>query len=244
MDQYYLLRRKFFSSLQNALLYTQPTQLFIRFRGSLGGATITKINLTGKQFSIKRGKKQLIFFVDGKQCYIYKSKWTDSPNYKIWAVEYYRITDDNRMFIATTGFPNPWDGDYTGPDDPRLPEPYQTFLRSANGEHFVEITFPGRIPIIKSNERTKNATYLHEWNILKKEETMEHDTSFFDSIYNGKLFSITHAANLNKEAKKKKLEELKKEIEEIPAYKTNTDKSFVSTANNILKKINEALSQN
>ena len=71
---------------------------------------------------------------------------------------------------------------------------------------------------------------------------MERDTRFFGSIYNGKLHSITNSVNLSEKEKKEKLTELRKEIEEIPAYKAKTDQSFVITADKILKKIDEALS--
>lgn len=72
---------------------------------------------------------------------------------------------------------------------------------------------------------------------------MERDTCFFDSIYRGKLYSITKATNLSEKRKKEKLAELKKEIEEIHAYKIKADESFIFTVNNILKKISDELAK-
>jgi len=70
---------------------------------------------------------------------------------------------------------------------------------------------------------------------------MTDTTKFFDSIYNSRLYSIVNSKDLKTEQKKEKLNELKKEIEEIPTYKAGKDKSFIQSANEILKKIEEEL---
>lgn len=70
---------------------------------------------------------------------------------------------------------------------------------------------------------------------------MTKETSFFDSIYNSKFYSIMNSVNIEKTQRREKLVELQKEIEGTPAYKSGEDKSFMISANTLLKKIKEAL---
>lgn len=167
MEQYQLLRRLLASSIQNAFSYAAPIHLFVRLKGSRGGTTIINIDLTGKNFSIKRGKGKFIFLINGTQCYVYKRLRYAYDLHTSWTAAYRRLTHKGTMFFAAAGFPNDRD-EYSSPNDTRLLEPYETVLRTCNGEHLVEITFPGKIPVTFSKERTKDTAYLHEWIIKKK----------------------------------------------------------------------------
>jgi len=164
MEQYQLLKRSFFSSLQKALSYSAPTMIFVRLMGSRGGNTILREELKNKKLEIKQEEKKLLFLIDGKQCFAYEYIYDDS--YKSWGVAYERIVD-GRKFISQTGFPNLYDK-YSGPNDPRLPEPDETILRSCNGKYLVEITILGKIPIERSKYKTKGTAYLHEWIVKQK----------------------------------------------------------------------------
>ncbi|MFA5871050.1 MAG: hypothetical protein WC842_04190 [Candidatus Paceibacterota bacterium] len=45
MEQYQLLKRSFFSSLQKVLSHSSPTMIFVRFMGSRGGNTVLRMSI-------------------------------------------------------------------------------------------------------------------------------------------------------------------------------------------------------
>jgi len=166
MEQYQLFQKNYFSSLQNAFSHADPVRFFVRFMGSRGGQIVLDENIKGKKLKVKKNGTALIFLLDDVVFYEYKKIFTD--NNKSWSIAYRRLID-GQLFLPRTGLPNPYDGDYTGPDDPRLPEPYEIMLRSSNSEHLVEIYFDKRIPIIRSEYSTKGTAFLHEWIIKPKQ---------------------------------------------------------------------------
>jgi hypothetical protein len=165
MEQYQLFQKNYFSSLKHALSHADPVWFFVRFMGSRGGKIVIDEDIKNRKLKIKKQNTTLIFLLDNTIFYEYKK----SDGNESWSIQYQRLIEGH-LFLPRTGLPNPWDGDYTGPNDPRLPEPHETKLRSCNGEHLIEIGFNKKIPIVQSKTLTKDTAFLHEWIITPKEK--------------------------------------------------------------------------
>lgn len=156
MEQYEIEHRLFFQCIEKAVAQFNPECIFIRFVGSRGGEIIVSENLNGKKLSVLKKRNGLSIVINGAEKFFYETSDKLVPGKK-WAVAYERRRFDSKYpLLAKTGvihyahcaYPNPYES-YTGPDDPNLPPIYKTILRSANLCHFIEITFPGKIPIKK-----------------------------------------------------------------------------------------------
>jgi len=127
------------TSLQNALKYFIPAHIFVRDWSTRGGKVLLSESLEGKKLTFKEIKMGLLFFIDGKNVFLFESvgkKW-----HKEWSVEYEheQLINGKRVLMHHNNNENP--------NDPNFPEPKRTILRSGNGLHLIEMTFDGKIPI-------------------------------------------------------------------------------------------------
>ena len=161
MEQYEIPPQGCNKVIQLALKYFEPERLFIRSTHeptSCRGKTKVNEILTGKKMKVKYSHSGFEFFINGKSYFLFKfSKTSAIPNFtwgKKWSLAYERFKYKSGTpvrWYASTGYPYPGEI-YVGPDDPRLPEVESTMLRSVNDGHLAEITFGGKIPIIKTGK--------------------------------------------------------------------------------------------
>lgn len=156
MEQYEIEHQFFFRSIKKAVTHFKPEHVYIRFVGSKGGEIIVSENLKGEKLSILGKRNGLSISIDGKEKFLYDTSH-QLVSGKKWAVAYERRRFDSKdpalakigiLHYGHCAYPNPYEP-YTGPDDPNLPPVYKTTLRSANLCHYIDITFPGKIPIKK-----------------------------------------------------------------------------------------------
>ena len=162
MEQYEIPPRSCNKIIQTAIKFFEPEHLFIRLVGSNGGAIQVAEKLHGKKLEVRYSKIGFEFFIDGKSHFLFEfSTFPALPRYtwgKEWALAYKRFTRSKGfpavdvICTASTGYPYPG-AIYTGPDDPRLPEPRSTMLRCCNYGYLAEITFKGKIPIVKTGTK-------------------------------------------------------------------------------------------
>ena len=166
MEQYEIPARSCNVTLQTALRYCKPERIFIRYVGSRGGETVIDENLIGKTLELTETIDGFEIRINGDKKFLF-GFWKDDRLKiwwgKSWAVAYKRIDKDGRMIMAHACYPNPYDP-YDGPDDPRLPNPVETHLRAVNRTQYIEILFPGKIPIKRSYVMIKSANW-HYWTI-------------------------------------------------------------------------------
>jgi hypothetical protein len=119
-----------------------------------------------KRLALKQGRNGLRIIIDRKVVFSYffpRSRDLRSG----WALAYYREYKDGRMHVAVTGYPNLQEPQYSGPEDPKLPEVKRTIFRSAaNGKQLIEITFAGKIPIRRTDRLAfPPSKDFHYWEI-------------------------------------------------------------------------------
>jgi hypothetical protein len=159
MEQYEIPPNVCNRTIQAAIQYFEPEYLFIRWVGSMGGEVEVSEGLKGKKLNVRYLKMGFEFSIDSVSRFLFKFSTSPAiPRYtfgKKWALAYERFTKSGTIdviWMASTGYP--YSGEiYTGPDDPRLPEPRSTMLRCANDSHLAEITFKGKIPIVKTGQK-------------------------------------------------------------------------------------------
>jgi hypothetical protein len=159
MEQYEISPRTCNKVIQAAIQYFEPEFLFVRWVGSEGGKIEVAERLQGKRLDVRHLKSGFEFLIDGVSRFLFK--FSTSPALprctlgKRWSFAYERFAKRGAVDViwtASTGYPY-LGAIYTGPDDPRLPEPRSTVLRSVNDTHLAELTFKGKIPIMKTGQK-------------------------------------------------------------------------------------------
>lgn len=159
MEQYEIPPSRYRLILRDALKYFKAEYVYIRLVGSKGGTVKISEDIRQKSLTLKQSKKGLKIIIDGKEKFLFET-WSikkDNLSGKRWSIAFYREDSKGRMHHASTGYPNGLEP-YTGPDDPKLPEAKQTIFRAVNHDHFIEITFSGKIPIRRLNKLVINTT--------------------------------------------------------------------------------------
>lgn len=163
MEQYEIPVRSCNVTLQTVLRNCKPKYIFIRWTGSRGGGIVLDEDLTDKTLELVKTADGFEIRINGDKKFLFEFKKDDRIKMwwgKRWSIAYKRIDEDGRMVIAHACYPNPYDP-YDGPDDSRLPNPVETHLRAVNLTHYIEISFPGKIPIKRSYVMIKRANWYY-----------------------------------------------------------------------------------
>ena len=170
MEQYEICPSRFWQEISKALEYFVPSHILIRQIGSQGGKTRVREELTEKRLTIVKPKQDLHIMIDGLERFIFEADQHVTSRCKgllKWSVAYERIYPPTpecplgRMHHAGTGYPNP--------NDSSLPPITETILRCGNETHFMQITFPGKIPITRTHQPTKKRCWAY-WKIIAPEK--------------------------------------------------------------------------
>jgi hypothetical protein len=168
MEQYELPPQKCYDMLTWALKNFAAESVYIRLVGSRGGTVKVNEPLERKRLSIKRRRDGLQILINSKEVFLFKTtsiRKNSRISGKCWAIAYFRVDKQNRMHYASTGYPNLREPQYTGPDDPKLPEVKKTIFRAVNLDHLIEIVFSGKIPIKRTNILACGVKDWYYWEI-------------------------------------------------------------------------------
>lgn len=137
MEQYEILPGSCLRDVRKLLSQQRPVAIFIRRRGSMGGAIILNQDLSNASFAIKKRGSALIIVIDGKEVFEYQLD--EITKGKIFTCAYTRVgTDGGRAMYS---------GPLPDPNDSQLPPVKESTLRSANKGYLMEITFLGKIAL-------------------------------------------------------------------------------------------------
>mgnify|MGYP001558278754 FL=1 len=167
MEQYEIPPGRYHQTLCYALKHFTAEHIFIRLVGHKGGGMKVAENVLRKKLKLKLCKDGLRIIIDEEERFLFRTtsvKRDTRISGKCWSIAFFRIDEQGRQHYGSTGYPNSVDP-YTGPDDPRLPKVKQTIFRAVNRDHFVEITFLGKIPIRCLNKLVFNTPCWYYWEI-------------------------------------------------------------------------------
>ena len=168
MEQYEIPPRRYHKILCDALKYFKAEYVYVRLVGSKGGTVKLAEDIRQKSLTLKQSRKGLRIIIDGKDKFLFETETWSVKKGKLsgkrWSIAFYRENEKGVMHFGCTGYPNCQEP-YTGPDDPRLPKVKQTIFRTVNHNHFIEITFSGKIPICRLNKLVNNIMGWHYWDL-------------------------------------------------------------------------------
>ena len=123
-------------------------------------------SLEGKSFAVHRRVEGLIFLIDGIERYcLTMSRKEIKEAGRDWSLKYERFKRDGRLNMAIGGYENP--------DDPALPKVHRSMLhmakRFSGGSVYIEITFPGKIPIRKLWPILPGVDWWRYWEVVLPE---------------------------------------------------------------------------
>ncbi len=127
-----------FDNLRFCLDNYNPSFLFIRLVGSMGGTVKVREQLKGRELDFVKNDSGLYMLVDSNEVFHFPLRVYDEG----FSVAYERIgtyeDGSPRMIYLSTGI---------DPDDPELPEPRKTTLITDLDDHLMKIDFKGKIPL-------------------------------------------------------------------------------------------------
>jgi len=151
MEQYWMPKKLDLKNLRLCIDNYKPDSIFIRLVGSMGGTHKVDMSLVRKKLDFVKDKAGLHMIVSGKEVFYFPLK----DYVKGFSLAYERFWPDGRWCIDSHG---------KDPDNPILPKPKRSFLRTVLDDHLMEIYFKGKI-----------ALKFHSW---------------FDSSHTWKLYTI------------------------------------------------------
>lgn len=123
-----------FKNLRKCLDNYKAESIYIRLVGSSGGTVKANEKLESKTLDFKKNKSGLHMLIDDLEVFYFPLK-----DYKKgFSLDYERMDEKHRMVMLSTGI---------DPDDPNLPEPTRSILRTVLDYHLMEIYFEGKIPL-------------------------------------------------------------------------------------------------
>ena len=174
MEQYEILPGTWYKSLRYALKHFHADRILLRTTGPVAGTVIVGERLDGKWMDLTKTEEGLLIEINGQKRGVFnvkKSRHIKPLDGKSWALAYERISDDNLLFYASSGFPNSIEK-YAGPDDSRLPKVRTTMFRAVNMSQYIEVAFIGKIPILPTQRLvTKNFPDWYYWEINETKTT-------------------------------------------------------------------------
>lgn len=131
-----------FENLRICLDNYEPIQLYIRDCGGTNpdgsyrfqGMQKVNVTLEDKTLDFRKDSSGLYMLIDKNEVFHFPLR----DYYKGFSLAYERRYEDGRYVMLQTGF---------DPDDPNLPEPKRSFLRTVIDGHQMEIFFQGKIPL-------------------------------------------------------------------------------------------------
>ncbi|MDP2925382.1 MAG: hypothetical protein Q8N99_03355 [Nanoarchaeota archaeon] len=134
MEQYWMPKKLDFKNLRKCLDNYKAESIYIRLVGSSGGTVKVDEGLESKTLDFKKNKSGLHMLIDDLEVFHFPLK-----DYgKGFSLGYERIDEKHRMVMLSTGI---------DPDDPDLPEPTRSILRTVLDYHLMEIYFEGKISL-------------------------------------------------------------------------------------------------
>lgn len=139
MDQYWMPKELDFKNLRLCLDNYQPDFLYIRLIGSMGGTVKVNESLKNKTLNFKKDSSGLYMLIDSDEVFHFPLQYY-VKGFSL-AYERFELGGDGikRMYTHY--------GIADNPDDPNLPKPTRSFLRTVLDDYLMEIFFKGKIDI-------------------------------------------------------------------------------------------------
>lgn len=147
MEQYWTDKKLDWKHLRMCLDVMKPDWLYIRLVGSMGGTVKVDVSLKGHLLDFRKDRSGVHMLVDGEEVFHFPLE----DYSKGFSIAYERVYPDGRFHMGSGGEGNP--------DNPELPRPRRSYLRTVLDDHLMEIFFKGKIPLefhrwAYPNERT------------------------------------------------------------------------------------------
>lgn len=157
MEQYWMPKHLDFKNLRKCINTYQANELFIRDCGgyrsngkySMHGLSKVNQNLKNKKLDFRKDKSGLCLLINKKEVFHFTLK----NHYKGFSLAYERLKESFPIILQTG----------LNPNNPALPEPNRSFLRTVLDNHLMEIYFKGKIPIKPYNGKFKEQ--YQQWTI-------------------------------------------------------------------------------
>jgi len=145
-----------FENLRLCLDRYQANHLYIRLKGSHGGGVKINEKIGSRTLDFRKDWTGLYFLIDSKEVFHFKLE-SYGKGFLI-AYERFENVDGIERIVVMSKNENP--------DDPTLPEPKYSVLRSVIDSHLLEIAFNGKMPIKFHSWWNKKAEWKY-WTISK-----------------------------------------------------------------------------
>jgi len=139
MTQFWMDRKDDLKNLQYCIDNFECLSVFIRLAGSLGGTRKVLEKMEGRKLGFAGDYSDLKLLIDDKTVFDHKES---DDSFKGWSVEY---RNDFGMPVFEMSSP-----------DETCHSLFQSTLRNMWGDHLVEISFRGKIPLIQDGEFYEN----------------------------------------------------------------------------------------